>query len=556
MCPTLQEHLLTHAEFERIVAMKITRRILCVIAVLAVAATAFSVISSAEDELSGVFNAPSSIAVGAEVRSSLSAKDDVRDYYFTVTRKGYITIDFNHLFTSSLDGTGWYVSLCESYSTDGTGDNRSERELALLKSQVSIGSLTTSNEIGVLPGTYFVRVSAGELYSGNEYTLKVNFTASDAYEEEYNDSPSRYTFIEYGKTMYGSLSLRQFTGDYDTDCYMFCVPKNGAVSVAFSHDNLSIPQVGWAVSVRTVDGTELARLTSKWSDTYLTTGKIGLPAGYYLIVVEEQLLNSATYALDIGFEPDSNRELEPNNTADTATPITGGQLVKGALSPSFVSKGLDKDYYKFSLESSALVDITFSHANLTSETLSWNIRVLDESFKLIHVITSAQNQLAARITSLGLAAGDYYICVDSDNLTFNSAEYTLKLEPVYMSFCETESNNTAATADYIYPNRTYTGALLSHDVIFDTDFYTFSLSRSSEVEVNLAHSILSDANNGWIITVYDEQQNILVSFVSKRNAASVSSGKLELPAGTYFVKVEMGLYGSEIPYYLKLISDR
>ena len=37
------------------------------------------------------------------------------------------------------------------------------------------------------------------------------------------------------------------------------------------------------------------------------------------------------------------------------------------------------------------------------------------------------------------------------------------------------------------------------------------------------------------------------------NQGLVSTGVVEIPAGTYYVKIETGMYGSEIPYYFRLV---
>jgi hypothetical protein len=51
----------------------------------------------------------------------------------------------------------------------------------------------------------------------------------------------------------------------------------------------------------------------------------------------------------------------------------------------------------------------------------------------------------------------------------------------------------------------------------------------------------------------NENGNVIKSVDSSLNQGLVSTGVVTLKPGTYYVKIETGMYGSESPYYFKLV---
>ena len=99
----------------------------------------------------------------------------------------------------------------------------------------------------------------------------------------------------------------------------------------------------------------------------------------------------------------------------------------------------------------------------------------------------------------------------------------------------------------------YHGAVISTDMTFDEDFYKFELSEATRICLEFGHETGDSGDICWTASIVDENGNEVTSVDSAVSAGLTSTGVTEVPAGTYYVKIETGVYGSEIPYYFRLV---
>ena len=57
----------------------------------------------------------------------------------------------------------------------------------------------------------------------------------------------------------------------------------------------------------------------------------------------------------------------------------------------------------------------------------------------------------------------------------------------------------------------------------------------------------------WIASIVDEDGYEVCAVDSSLNDGLVTTGTVTLPEGVYYVKIETGMYGSEAPYYFRLV---
>lgn len=176
-----------------------------------------------------------SISLGREYSGKLDSHADVNYYTFTLSKAGKISFEFgNEDSTAVLDG--WNV---EIYN---------ENNDAVLTRTYYCGGKISSNicEAGLSAGTYYVKVSTQDAgsWTSEAYSMRLNFTADNAWETEPNDSSSQANVLEPGETYYGSLSRVQ-----DADYYTFTLPAPVTISLKFGSLEGALTGDSWNVEL-------------------------------------------------------------------------------------------------------------------------------------------------------------------------------------------------------------------------------------------------------------------------------------------------------------------
>lgn len=522
-----------------------------VAAVIAIILTAVLCgIGIANNVADGMFNwnTPTKITKNSTVVGTIESADDYEAYIFDVDRPGALSVRLEH--DDMLDSVkcGYRVTLYKITDTEP----KEYKELSYFDSfwnDVTAGW----GETGVSEGTYLVVVSAGTDVLYGEFTLATTFTASTTFEKEINDTKQEANPLGLGKAIYASSAKR--TEGYDNDWFVFELTQDSCINISFVHDDLTFPKAGWNIKLYNEDDQIVSDFTSKLTDTLLKTGIIGLKAGTYYIKVENVSEIAETYSLVLGVQKATNNEFELNDTPETATDLPQNIAISGSLADRLLS--LDKDYYKINVPAEGVVDIIFSHEEIEGDKDGWNIRLLqkqeDGTYLEIMKKISRWNSSGYNLSNMGLSAGEYYIVIDGDSLAYNSTTYTCQWTFTERSDFEVEPNSSMETAKNIQANTYYYGAIISSDVDFDEDYYRFEITEERNVSLELWHEKVTDSSVTWIASIIDKNGNVVKSVDSSLNQGLVSTGVMTLTEGTYYVKIETGMYGSESPYYFKLV---
>lgn len=529
------------------------KRKLKIIAVTVAVVTAvlfLGVFGLADSIKDGMFNmnTPMHITPNTTVTGTIESKEDYEAYIFDVEKDGALDVRLDH--DNLLDSVkcGYKVTLYKIIE----GQEREYREITYFN---SFWSDVTSGwgETGVSAGTYVVTVEPGADIIFGEFTLVTTFTATTTYEKEFNDTKEAANPISVGHAVYGSSSQR--TDGYDYDWFVFELSADSCINLSFVHEDLTYPKAGWNIKILTEKEELVCDFTSKLTDTVIKTGALGLRAGTYYIIIENVSPVATTYSLVLGGDKAVNHEFELNDTPETAINLPQNISMSGSLADRLLS--LDKDYYKINVTENGVLEATFSHEALEGNKNGWNIRILkkEENGEYLEIVRkiSAWNSKTCVISNLGLAAGEYYILIDGDSLSYNSASYTIQWSLTPRDDFETEPNGTPELAKEIMGNKKYYGAIISNDTEFDEDYYKFVITEERNVSLELGHEKVNDSSLTWITSILDENGNEVRTVESPLNEGLVNTGIITLAEGTYYIKVETGMYGSEIPYYLNLV---
>lgn len=230
----------------------------------------FSEASGWEKEFNDEYATANHIKVNTVYYGSTMSKDDVDWYQFTTQKPGYISLTFKHDYIDS-GSTYWRAHLYDSEQQE-------------LVSYSFNGNKTsyTQGKIGVPAGSYTIKIESGEYDdSDKEYNFKINYTASNVWETEFNNEYTTADKISYGKTYYGDLMYQD-----DVDWYKFEVPSSGNKVFYFKHDAVteSSTTVYWNLYLYDASMKEIWNHGSAGAETSYSE-KIKLSAGTYYLKI-------------------------------------------------------------------------------------------------------------------------------------------------------------------------------------------------------------------------------------------------------------------------------
>ena len=303
-----------------------------------------------ETELNNTIQAVNHISTGTWFYGSL-AKDGDEDYFgFSIPSDGYVTVSFNH------DDVDSSAELWELGIVDDAGN-----EYTNLRYKGSVTDVITSGRCGIRAGQYCIKIKQAGDWSNADYSFRVNYTASDEWENELNDTATSAAAIETGK--YYSGNLRKYD---DADYFRFSIPSDGYVSFSFRHDTVNSAYNCWSAGITDYAGNEYftGAYAGNVSDE-ITSDQIRLNKGTYYIKVgpsnnwtkadyqvkaefstepEVRIIASGTCGDRLTWTLDSTGLLTISGTGAMTTAPWSDQTVSAATSTILIGKGVTSLY--------------------------------------------------------------------------------------------------------------------------------------------------------------------------------------------------------------------
>lgn len=327
----------------------------------------------------------------------------------------------------------------------------------------------------------------------------------------------------------------QLTSSGNVQQYQFNLSSAGKVNITFNHANISSTSNYWRIEIYNESKECLMTMYSAGTETGKTGMDVGLAAGNYYLQVSQESYSSASYNFTLNYTASDYWESESNDGYGTADNISVNTRYSGAN--QFYN---DNDYYKFVLSDAGKVSINFQHPILNDTRTYWKVHIYNEQTEHLAELDVKGTDANGNSAELGLAAGIYYVFVDTDY--FSSATYTFEVNYTASDYWEKETNDGYGTADNIVLNTDYSGANQFYD---DNDYYKFVLNSAGKVSVHFRHPILNDNKTYWKLYIYNEQTDTLLNMSVKGTEYDITSAELGLSAGSYYFFVDTDYHSSE-----------
>ena len=306
----------------------IKRAAAAALALIIIAMCAVSALAAQETEPNDTIVTANTISVNTVVNGSTHNYDWKDWYKFTINQDGYVWIDFTHDY-------GYDNHDVTLYSYDGTYD------IIHLSFYVDdTQQKDSSAKQGLLAGTYYVLVERNWSENTTNYSLKVNFKATNDWEKEFNNTIVAANTISAGKTVFGSTHSED-----SKDWYKFTINQDGYVWIDFTHDyghdNHDVTLYSYNGTYKTAE----FDISVSSSSEKKSSPKQGLSAGTYYVLVERNWSEDTTnYSLKVNFSTSSGGgSTAPSKAPNTQNTTTTTKYSTAVSSSDYINITADNN---------------------------------------------------------------------------------------------------------------------------------------------------------------------------------------------------------------------
>jgi len=203
------------------------------------------------------------------------------------------------------------------------------------------------------------------------------------------------------------------------DTYNFTLPYNSRVNLSFTHDFAD----GWRYwHIQMINKNGIISEFDVFGNVMSTAlgYSLYLPAGDYIFrVTDGQYYSNLKYQLNIKYEKNVGQyEFEPNDTMQSATPISLNTAIQGNIMPDS-----DMDYYKLTITDKKEISLKINH-DFCDGWRYWEVKLISPSNGILLDFSSTGNVMEIISDKTILDPGDYYIAVSKGQYS-NPIDYKI-----------------------------------------------------------------------------------------------------------------------------------
>ena len=353
------------------------------------------------------------------------------DTYQTAT-----AIELNTTYSGNISGasdTDWYSFILDepaavniSFGSSGAGRGSSSSHTAALYSGTE-GSVQTTvtvpgnaqlTESGVLylsAGTYLVQVSKGSSLATDEYTLTINTLQAEGTSEfEPNDAAESANRIPVNEDVRAAIGK-----EGDVDFFRFTLENDAVVQPHFSFRPTDSSSKTYVLTVSGENRQELLKVNIGGKESAKVIAPLALPAGSYIVKVENPRFIRQDYTLRIVSEEVGSAEKEVNDSLGLANALPFGTTVTGVISAE-----TDIDYYKLDFSDTMTVTLKFAFPPTTVTGTAY-VMTIEQNGKT-QWTANIKGDSGGMEQQLQFPAGEYYIRIKPS--AWIGAVYTIEVK--------------------------------------------------------------------------------------------------------------------------------
>ena len=260
---------------------------------------------SREQEPNDTIVTANPVSLNTAVTGNLYKTSDKDWFEFTLPSAGMVQLSFGHEYVD-LDSDCWRTYLY-------TAENK---EIVYFQWKGNATVTEQSGQIGLEAGTYYVCVTKTPAYRYDvDYHLTVNFTASNTWETEFNDTAATADPMALNTKYSGSIMNSR-----DEDWYAFTLPTSETVQLVFGNEPVTTFGNNWRTTIYTSEKKKV--VSSTWrgdATTDQTSDECSLAAGTYYVCVEGMIGNRKDETYWITIKTATGTQ---SNVGDIVAPFT------------------------------------------------------------------------------------------------------------------------------------------------------------------------------------------------------------------------------------------
>ena len=205
--------------------------------------------------------------------------------------------------------------------------------------------------------------------------------------------------------------------------------------------------------------------------------------------------------------------------------------------------------YEFSVGSRGVLYYALNAAS--DDSAAWKVRLYqyyyvngggeETALRLVNTLNATAKNGRNRAPGIGLIPGRYVISVVNDG-TFTPSMFTLSLEFYAGTSFEMEYNDTRTRYTEIFANVPVKGSASNYENGHDTDWYMIRTYSDCAFDILFTHADQKLNTVAFKVYLYDADLHEIYSGNSLLLSTSITSGRVGVPAGTYYIQVQSRVY--------------
>lgn len=336
---------------------------------------------------------------------------------------------------------------------------------------------------------------------------------------------------------------------YDVSWYKFQLSNPGYISFKFTHEYVDSTGNYWEAYLYDRDKSCLKDYSYRGTETSISGGNIGVPAGTYYIKINRggNGYSGVKYSIKVDYVSSAIWEKEFNDSYSSPNVMT---LNTNKTYYGSIMNYYDVDWYKFEISNPGYISLKFGHDYVESTGDYWEIYLYNPEISCLNNYSYRGTNTSVTGEKIGVSAGTYYIKVQKGGNGYSEVKYNIKINYTSSSVWEKEFNDTYDSANTINVDKTYHGSIMNY---YDADWYKFKVSKTNYVSLKFTHKYVESDRYYWCVDLYNSGFSKLKSYDFQGTDTSQTMPKVRLSAGTYYLKVAKGGNGySNVDYTIKV----